>query len=231
MIETNPSDEGKPQRADTLPKPHFELHVEMPRTKSRILPLLWLLVGVACMLVWLLSVHGAIGKLEKRLTAQSIGPDAGPKAEQQQQIRSFETRLARVLGASVESKLRTLEKSVERGALSTEELRLLESAASELRLLQSNPAALAAVGAAVDTPEHPRFQALAGSRPENRTGELVHDIAELRNFYYASLIGFALFGLMAAGLWFSARRRYRLIEAPARHQLPVIKSYHEDRGR
>lgn len=231
MRELDPSDEGDPRSVSAPPQRHVDLPVVIP-SKGRAGAPFWWLLGVLCLLVaafWVLSLATAIDRLEKRLAAPAASRDAGAYPEQQQQIRSFETRLARVLGASVESKLRALERSVERGPLSAEELRLLESAATELRLLQSNSAA----GAASDRPEHPRFQSVPGTgdSKEKEGPELLHEIAKLRNIFYASLIGLALMSLTVVGLWFNSRRRYRLIEAPARHRLPVIASYREDRER
>lgn len=192
----------------------------------------WLLVGIAVIFgaaFWVWSLHGSMTRLERRLSSPTLPQDVGDRVQQEQQILSFETRLARILGSSVESKLRALERSVERGPLNAEELRLLESAASELRLLQANPAV--AAGLVVDQKDHPRYGAVeASTATVAASQDNLRAVAELRTIYYSALICFALVGLLAAGLWYRQRHRYRLTQIIRQHQLTVIKHYQEDRG-
>ena len=230
MTESCPSDEHKPRGVEQLVQRSINLPVDLSPVSGSIGAWLWLIGGIALllvMLVWLVFAHSAMSRLEGQL----IRPGAEAHAEHRQQLLSFETRLARVLSVSVESKLRALERSVERGPLTAEELRLIEATANELRLLQSNPAALAASASSLDQKEHPRYRSVAAGGSEAETGALLHHIAKLRQFYYASLIGFALFALLAAGLWLNTRRHHRLIDAPIRHRLPVFNSYKEGRQR
>lgn len=233
MTDPNPSNESQAGHEGLLPEamPGLPIRVEHAGVGGR---WYWWLVGVAAFvsaLAWLWSVHGAMSRIEGRLSAPAFRQDLGERAEQRQQILSFETRLARILGTSVESKLRSLERSVERGPLSTEELRLLESTANELRLLQANPAV--AAGLAGEAKDHPRYQAV---EPKDQVftelQDTLGDIAELRKIYYSALICFSLVGLIAAGLWYRQCSRSRLARmAPPRHQLAILKHYQEDRGR
>lgn len=234
MTDQNPSNEEQAEHPGLLPDatpglPMCADHID-PGTGAR---WFWWLIGVATFvaaLAWVWSVHGAMTRLEGRLSAPAFRQDFGGRTEQRQQILSFETRLARIVGTSVESKLRALERSVERGPLSTEELRLLESTANELRLLQSNPAV--AAGLAGEAKDHPRYQAAEPKvQMPSELQETLSDIAELRKIYYSALICFAFVGLLAAGLWYRQRCRYRLARMTPRHQLAVMKHYQEDRGR
>lgn len=230
MTDSRASDDPKPRGIERLMKRPINLPVDLPPLNGGFGMWPWVIAGLTFLLamaLWLLFANGALSQVERRM----IHPGAAASAEHQQQIISFETRLARVLSASVESKLRTLERSVERGTLTGEELRLIEATANELRLLQSNPAALASSAASLDVTEHPRYQSKAVAGPETHAGELLQQIAKLRQFYYASLIAFALLALLVAGLWFHTRRRQRLIAAPIRHRIPVFNSYHEGRQR
>lgn len=233
MTEPNPSDE----KASAEPSPSHPRHSAYPIPAIPADPprrrWIWWALGFALLCVlaaWVLSLHGAMRRIEQSLAAPV--QESLPLPERQQQILSFETRLARILGASVESKLRALERSVERGPLSPEELRLLESTANELRLLQANPAGVA--GAVPELRDHPRYQATEASvgNPADADAERrLEDINELRKLYYASLICLSLFGMVSFGVWYHRRRRFRLLGLPLQHQLPVFKSYQEDRER
>lgn len=233
MTDPNPCDEEGVPGASHCPTRQTHLPASLAPAKRRTSRWSWLLLAILSLIVmwtaWLWSIHGAMSKLERQLAVPGAHQEAAGPSEQQQQILSFETRLARVLGASVESKLRTLERSVERGPLNAEELRLIESTATELRLLQSNPGALEA--ATLEAKEHPRYQAFPADESSDKTDALLAEIAELRKLYYASLISLALCWLIAAGFWINARLRHRLIEAPTRHRLPVLKSLVENRER
>lgn len=232
MTDLNPCDEEGTPDTDHRPLRQGQFPVSVAPVKKRhgsLLP--WVLAAafVIAMLAWVWMVHGAMSKLERRLAVPAVDRSTAVLSEQQQQIQSFETRLARVLGASVESKLRTLERSVERGSLTPEELRLIEATANELRLLQSNPTALGE--ATREVKDHPRYQAVAADEMQDLPDAMMAEIAALRKAYYAALIGLVLCMLMAAGLWFNARRRHRLIEVPAQPRVPLIHRLMEDRRR
>lgn len=230
MTDSPASDNSKPRGIEQLMERSINFDVDPSPMNGRLGKWWWFFAAAAflsAMSLWLIFAHGAMSTVERQVTPAGTGSNS----EHRQQLMSFETRLARVLSASVESKLRTLERSVERGPLTAEELRLIEATANELRLLQSNPGALAASAVSLDVKEHPRYQAVAAARPDTHANELLHHIAKLRQVYYASLIAFALLALLAAGLWFHARRRNRLIEAPMRHRLPVLNSYQQGRQR
>jgi hypothetical protein len=232
MTDQNPTNDEHVWNPNVPSRGHVPLPVSSDTVDTGLGRWVWLCVAAAVILaavVWVWGLHGTMTRLERRLSAPALRQDVGERVEQQQQILSFETRLARILGSSVESKLRTLERSVERGPLTAEELRLLESTASELRLLQANPAV--AAGLAVEQKDHPRYNSVvASTSPSSLIDDGLSDIAELRKMYYSALICLALAGMFGAGFWYRQRRRYRLAQMTPRHQLPVLKHYQEDRG-
>lgn len=189
------------------------------------LPFLLVMLGATLLLVffgWLLKVEAAIGRVEKRLAVESLKKEPTLLPEQEEQLQILETRFVRVIGASVDAKLRTLERSVERGSLAPEDLRLMEDITGEIRFLRAHRAELSEIAPPMlDAPEHPRFQPVASEAPEAQGVDLLHEIARLRTLFYALAIGL---GVAAMGLASAYRRRNRLIESASRQQLPIIRT-------
>jgi hypothetical protein len=205
------------QRA-VVPGPPF-----WARGLHRLIWIIGLAALVAFMATWVVRVQASLARLESGLamgSANQTGGMPGPSPE----VRTLEARLARVLSASVETKLRRLEHSVERGTLGGEDLQLLEAAAGELRLLRTQPPGAGALEAAA---EHPRYQSVSSPRGAGDGRDALGQISDLRTFVYILVVCLALFLLIALGLWYNTARQVRMIAATPRRQLPAMQASRE----
>jgi hypothetical protein len=224
MADLPPDDAAYRRALFTIEGDHQYLKRAVPSWLRRLQQLAWT-VGILAMLVlmviWLYRVQTSLARLEGGIaTPATVNQEPRLSPE----VKTLEGRLARVLSASVESKLRRLEQSVERGTLGGEDLQLLEAAAGELRLLRSQPAG----GMGHDrAPEHPRYQAIES--PATAAGpDALGQVKELRAVVYAVVVCLALLLLLAIGLWFSTSRQVRMITASPRHQLPAMRPSREN---
>jgi HAMP domain-containing protein len=181
-----------------------------------------------CLMVWSMRVERALGRFERRLDA---GANNALLPAQQQQLRSLETRYARLVEASVETKLRSLEKNAERGTLAAEDLRLLQDVTGELRFLREHPDQIAAESAVAPSFEHPRFSPLAAPEPAVDGSELLRQIDQLRSYFYVLSLGLGIMAIIAGGFWFGYRRRGRLIASSGQRQLPLIRALEHHKRR
>lgn len=192
----------------------------------RLYRLIWAL-GVIAILVlmvsWVMRVQTSLARLEHGI-AGLPAPLGSATPALSPEVRTLEARLARVLSASVESKLRRLEQSVERGTLGGEDLQLLEAAAGELRLLRAQPPG---VHGADDAGEHLRYQSV-GARPGAGSGaDALGQIAELRTFVYVLVSCLALLLLVVLGVWYGRARRVQMLASAPRRQLPAMRASQE----
>lgn len=197
------------------------------RRLHRLIWIVGLITTLVVVISWLLRVQASLARLESGLAA-TAKPAVDAAAALSPEVRTLEARLARVLSASVESKLRRLEHSVERGTLGGEDLQLLEAAAGELRLLRAQPAGLETAGR---SGEHPRYQSVAAPSIAGGTKDALGQVSELRTFVYIVVVCLALFLLVALGLWYSTARQVRMIAATPRRQLPAMRASRENQRR
>jgi len=190
------------------------------RSLHRLVWLVGLLALLAFMAIWVHRVQASLARLESGIANSASAAVAGPSPE----VRSLEARLARVLSASVETKLRRLEHSVERGTLGGEDLQLLEAAAGELRLLRTQPPGAGALEGAA---EHPRYQSVSSPRGAGDGTDALGQVSDLRTFVYIVVVCLALFLLIALGLWYNTARQMRMIAATPRRQLPAMQTSRE----
>ncbi len=226
MADLPPDDAAYRRALYTIEGDRHHLTRAMPAWLRRLQQLIWTLGIIAMMLlivVWLYRVQSSLARLEGGISAPALA-NSGQEPQLSPEVKTLEGRLARVLSASVESKLRRLEQSVERGTLGGEDLQLLEAAAGELRLLRSQPQG----GMGQDrTTEHPRYRSVQA--PATATGtDALGQVEELRAIVYAVVVCVALLLLLAIGLWFSTSRQVRMISASPRHQLPAMRPSREN---
>jgi hypothetical protein len=199
----------------------------------RLLRLIWwlgVLAAIVFVVVWLVRVQASLRRLEGRVAVSAIGQPAGDmNTARSPEVQALEARLSRVLTASVESKLRRLEHSVDRGTLGGEDLQLLEAVAGELRLLRSQPSGAPDLQHGEAMTEHPRYRSVAAVAGPSRSEDVLQQVGELRTFVYIVVVCLALFLTLALGLWYSTARRVRMIATAPRRQLASLKTPHGNR--
>lgn len=199
----------------------------------RFLRLIWwlgVLAAILFVVVWLVRVQASLRRLEGRVVVSAIGQPVGDMtAARSPEVQALEARLSRVLTASVESKLRRLEHSVDRGTLGGEDLQLLEAVSGELRLLRSQPTGARALQNGEATAEHPRYRSVASAGGSSRSEDVLQQVGELRTVVYIVVVCLALFLTLALGLWYSTARRVRMIASAPRRQLTSLKTPHGNR--
>ncbi|RYU62983.1 hypothetical protein EWI61_00495 [Methylolobus aquaticus] len=227
MADLPPDDAAYRRTLYTIEGDHHQLTRAMPAWLRRLQQLVWTLGIIAMMLlivVWLYRVQTSLARLEGGISAPALA-NSGQEPQLSPEVKTLEGRLARVLSASVESKLRRLEQSVERGALGGEDLQLIEAAAGELRLLRSQPQG--GMGHDRGATEHPRYHSV--QTPATAAGkDPLGQVEELRALVYAVVVCVALLLLLAIGLWFSTSKQVRMISASPRHQLPAMRPSREN---
>ena len=179
----------------------------------------WIVLVAAlavAVVVWLIRVQASLARLEKGLAA-----GAASLGEADPDVKKLEARFAKVLGASVETKLRRLERRVERGTLSGEDLDLLESAAGELKLLRAQPPAVLHADAGA---EHPRYRTVGTPAGSPADGVTLEQISDLQSFIRVLVVCFAIFALALMGLWYRTARQVRIVAANPPRQLPAMHS-------
>lgn len=126
-----------------------------------------------------------------------------------QQLESLQGKMAGFIADSVETKLRTLEKSVAAGTVGTEEFRTFEELKSELKLLETYSLGTSGNGMDQARLDHQRFQVLPGSRQTTSAGDLMREVLHLQNLFYLGIASCGMIGLLVGGYWWQHEARHK----------------------
>jgi hypothetical protein len=167
------------------------------------------------------QVQGFIGNVEtKRAEA---GSDARLRA-MDQQMQALRGQFNGLLAESIENRLRLLQKSVDSGKASADDLRVFAELQRDLALLESYAGRGTPVPAA-ESFEHMRYQPLVTAPPPRvvRNDQLLDEVRQLKLLFVVSATGIALVALVLAVLYALRQRRgLRTLEAPL-HAVPGLE--------
>lgn len=219
-----------PARVSFL-KRRLNYWVQMSITASRIPRSLLIVLAAIIMcglIAWALRLERVVSRVERRVSGS--GTTLSLSSSEQKQLEALEQRYARLVEASLESRLLTLERSAQRGTLSAEDTRVLQEVTHELRFLREHTAQPSSAEHDPATAnEHPRYGPVPAA--DIGSGAVLRQIDELRTFFYLLTVCVGIMAILAAGLWFGYRRRMRLIESPVQHQVPYIRALEQPRRR
>ena len=166
------------------------------------------------------QLHTQLADLESRLAAGTTGGERLNAMGQQMDI--LRNRLHGLLADSVEIRLKSLERDISMGKVSTEDLRLFETLQSDLKALENYSSAVGSIGVDEAVREHPRYQSLAQSAGGAIAhGEMLNEVSRLRILLYLCLTGLIAGGAVLAGrYWIELRRQSALL--PSRVSKPAL---------
>jgi hypothetical protein len=200
--------QGERVTTELLCRPELARH-PVPRVPVRgpgIVVALAACLLLASVLVLFFQVRGFLDHIETRLIAESSGVDIRLRA-MGQQMEALRGKFHGLLAESVEMRLKSLEKIVESGKVSADDLRAFEELQKDLKALE-NYAGTSGVGG-LDYPaqEHSRFRPMAQPQVVHNTG-LMAEVVELKTLFYFCLVGIAVSAVAMVGYYWIRQRRH-----------------------
>lgn len=165
----------------------------MPRRDESVpvggVPLHWIVAGVVLLIAsfyLLYQLGGYLTEMERRLTASS-GGEARVVA-MGREMDQLKSRLNGLLADSVEIRIKSLERAVAEGRVSTEEIQAFTVLQNDLNLLENY--SHASGGALPDSRrnDHARYQPVQVSSALTNQ-QLLEDVARIRGLFYLCLSG------------------------------------------
>ncbi|WP_434112171.1 hypothetical protein [Methylocaldum sp. GT1TLB] len=150
--------------------------------------------------------------LSARLETTVAGPAEGHARIKaiNQQMEALQRKFGILLAESVEMRLKTLQKNIEAGAVSSADLEAFEQLKSDLVLLEGYAEAGGANAFDNTEIEHSRFRRLSGSGVV-RNEELMDEVLQVKNLLYFCAASLATTTVLISGYWLRQRSRaYRL---------------------
>jgi hypothetical protein len=157
------------------------------------------------------QLHTRLADMESSLATEAVG--GGRLDAMGQQMEVLRNRLHGLLADSVEIRLKSLERDISLGKVSTEDLRLFDTLQNDLKALENYSSMAGSIGIDEAVREHPRYQSLAlASGKAIAHGEMLNEISRLRVLLYLCLTGLIAGGVVLAGrYWVESRRQSALL--------------------
>jgi hypothetical protein len=184
-----------------------------------------LLLASALMLFF--QVRSFLGHIETKLVSESGGdPRLRAIGLQMEALRG---KFHGLLAESVEVRLKSLEKNVEAGKITADDLRAFEELQKDLKLLESYAGAGGTTALDYSEREHSRFRAIPEAGPV-RNEQLLSEMVEVKTLFYLCLAGIATGTLMMMGYyWMRHRGEARYIHGLA-EQMSMLTHQPSDLG-
>jgi len=166
------------------------------------------------------QLHSRLADMESKLATNVAG--GGRLDAIGQQMEVLRNRLHGLLADSVEIRLKSLERDISLGKVSTEDLRLFDTLQNDLKALETYSSMAGSIGINEAVREHPRYQSLAlASGGAMAHGEMLNEISRLRILLYLCLTALIAGGAVMAGrYWIESRRQSALL--PPRVHKPAL---------
>lgn len=197
--------ERYPSESTTAPALCAETTVRypVPGARSRSVQVLVVLFAVClCSLIWILFYFST--RLETTV--------AGPTEEQarikaiNRQIDALQRKFGVLLAESVEMRLKTLQKNIDMGTVSSADIAAFEQLRNDLAVLEGYAEASGADVFDSTEIEHSRFRRLPGSAVV-RNEELMDEVLQVKNLLYFCAASLATTTVLVSGYWLRQRSR------------------------
>lgn len=205
-------------------------HRPMPRATRRGASVV--LVFAACLLLasalmLFFQVRSFLEHIETKLVSESGGD---PRLQAiGLQMEALRGKFHGLLAESVEVRLKSLEKNVEAGKITADDLRAFEELQKDLKLLESYAGAGGTTALGYYEREHSRFRAIPEAKPI-RNDQLLGEMVEVTALFYLCLAGIATGTLMMVGYyWMRHRGEARYIHGLV-EQMPMLTHQSPDHG-
>lgn len=183
-----------------------------------------LLLASALMLFF--QVRSFLGHIETKLVSESGG---GARLRAMGlQMEALRGKFHGLLADSVEVRLRTLEKSVETGKISGDDLRAFEELQRDIKLLESYAVTAGTMGLDYAEREHSRFRPIPEARSTHNE-QLMSEMVEVKTLFYFCLAGMATGTLMMGYYWLRHRSEGGRIQG-LEEQVPMLTHQSSDAG-
>jgi hypothetical protein len=176
-----------------------------PGRRSRIIVVLAICVLLASVLVLFFQFRSFLGHLEVRLATESGGHTR--IRAMSQQMEALRDRFNGLLAESVEVRLKALEKSVEAGKVSADDLRVFAELQKDINLLESYASGGGALSFDYAQREHSRFRALPETKPAARNDDLMNEVLALKSLFYLCVAGLMTGTAAIMGCYWALHRR------------------------
>lgn len=187
----------------------------------------------ACLLLTLVlvlffQVQDFLGRIETQL---AVEPGADPRLRAiGLQMETLRGRFNGLLAESIEMRLKSLEKSVEAGKVTADDLRQFEELQRDLRLLETYAGTPEAAKLDYAEREHSRYRPAPTSQA-GRNEPLINEVLEIKLLVNACLVSIALSVLILVGYyWKRHRAEVRYLRGMA-GQVPMLVRDVSDGGR
>lgn len=182
-----------------------------------------LLFTVVCVLLF--QARGFLDRFETKLTAEAGGENRLQAINRQ--VDALQGKFNGLLAESVETRLKTLEKSVESGKVGPEDLRVFEELKSDLQRLENYAETSGPALFDYAQHEHSRYHRVPDAKQPVGNRDLLDQVLELKSLFYFCFVLLVTSTLFAAGFWLRQHRRSCRIHWIGTH-LPMLTAQPSD---
>ncbi len=190
---------------DRLPE---HLMPGMPSQRLRYWVLALVAFVLAVSLYLLINTSQMVGRFQARLSHVEDN-DALRIRQYNQKLEELQDRMTVFVADSVETKLKTLEKNVTDGSVGTQEIKILEELKGEVKLLEQYSSGRGGKLTDSSRLDHPRFQITPGTQNTTSSGDLLHEVSQMKRLLYLSIASCGFVGCLIGGYWWQSNSRIK----------------------
>lgn len=189
--------------------------ISMIERQLMIMPVFFKLILMMAVVMVILSASkplgGILNQYERILSAEASGMERLPQLKRQ--IEILEKQMVSLSSSSIEARLKAIEKAINTGELSVEEISTLQQLSNDFQTLKSymfdNPEDLVKL----KTLQRDYSELVRSKDNYMTSSEVMREISFLQNMFYTILGLFGiLVSLVGGSWWFSVRREKNLIK-------------------
>jgi len=189
--------------------------ISMIERQLMIMPVFFKLILMMAVVMVILSASkplgGILNQYERILSAEASGMERLPQLKRQ--IEILEKQMVSLSSSSIETRLKAIEKAINTGELSVEEISTLQQLSNDFQTLKSymfdNPEDLVKL----KTLQRDYSELVRSKDNYMTSSEVMREISFLQNMFYTILGLFGiLVSLVGGSWWFSVRREKNLIK-------------------
>ncbi|HAS8403095.1 MULTISPECIES: hypothetical protein [Vibrio] len=156
-------------------------------------------------------IGGILNQYERILAAEASGMERLPQLRKQ--IETLEKQMASLSSSSLENRLNTIEKAINTGDLSVEEIATLQQLKSDLQILKTymfeDPEDLVKL----KTLQRDYSELLSNQRAFMKEADIMREISFLQNMFYTMLGLFGILVSLVGGSWWFMSKKAKSAES------------------
>jgi hypothetical protein len=168
------------------------------------------------------QIYTDLNRLESRV-ARASGAGVERLRVMGRQMDTLRDRLHGLMAESVEIRLKSLDRNIATGKVSTDDLVLFQALQTDLKSLETYAGATGGDGLDSERSEHPRYQAAGGvTTAALAQSEMLNEISRLRILLYLCLTGLVAGGGVLATRYWVSYQRHSALAHPRAGKPPLL---------